>query len=99
MPSVETVDQGVAEPVVYLIDRYVVGGFYRVHGGNGQTPASPGTQFLPLPFATSCNLPDRTADPDMAQNRFYAYGVVARLAMLAASLELERTDPDQSLYG
>jgi len=27
-------------------------------------------------------------------NRFYLYGVVARLALLAASLELERTDPN-----
>jgi glutamate--cysteine ligase len=27
-------------------------------------------------------------------NRFYMYGVIARLAMLAASYELERTDPD-----
>lgn len=30
---------------------------------------------------------------DAAPNRFYAYGVVARLAQLAASLELERTAP------
>ena len=28
-------------------------------------------------------------------NRFYAYGVVARLAQLAASLELERTAPKE----
>ena len=27
------------------------------------------------------------------------YGVVARLALLAASVELEQTDPDQSRYG
>jgi len=27
-------------------------------------------------------------------NRFYMYGVVGRLAMLAASYELEATDPD-----
>jgi glutamate--cysteine ligase len=26
------------------------------------------------------------------------YGVVARLALLAASLELERTDPDPEIY-
>jgi glutamate--cysteine ligase len=32
-------------------------------------------------------------EPDAAPNRFYAYGVVARLALLAASLELERTAP------
>ena len=54
--------------------------------------------FVPLPFAHSCNLPD-AEHPGAAPNRFYAYGVVARLALLAASLELERTDPDQSLYG
>jgi glutamate--cysteine ligase len=29
-----------------------------------------------------------------APNRFYMYGVIARLAMLAASYELEATDPD-----
>jgi glutamate--cysteine ligase len=29
VPTFETVDE-VAEPVVYMIDRYVVGGFYRV---------------------------------------------------------------------
>ena len=28
----ERIDEAVAEPVVYMIDRYVVGGFYRVHG-------------------------------------------------------------------
>jgi glutamate--cysteine ligase len=101
VPTVETVQDSVAEPVVYMIDRYVVGGFYRVHAerGRDQNLNAPGMHFVPLPFATSCNVPDSSAEPDLAQNRFYAYGVVARLAMLAASIELERTDPDQSLYG
>ena len=31
----ERVHNGVAEPVVYMIDRYVVGGFYRVHAERG----------------------------------------------------------------
>jgi glutamate--cysteine ligase len=30
-------------------------------------------------------------------NRFYMYGVIARLAMLAASYELEATDPEAEL--
>ena len=30
-----------------------------------------------------------------APNRFYMYGVIARLAMLGASYELEQTDPDR----
>jgi glutamate--cysteine ligase len=101
VPTVETVEGSTAEPVVYMIDRYVVGGFYRVHAerGRDENLNAPGMHFVPLPFATSCNLPDSAAGPEQAQNRFYAYGVVARLALLAASLELERTDPDQSLYG
>ena len=31
----ERVHDGVAEPVVYMMDRYVVGGFYRVHAERG----------------------------------------------------------------
>ena len=31
-------------------------------------------------------------------NRFYMYGVIARLAMLSASYELETTDPDAEVY-
>jgi glutamate--cysteine ligase len=49
--------------------------------------------FEPLAFETSCSLPDQCQNPDAPPNRFYAYGVVARLAQLAASLELERTAP------
>jgi hypothetical protein len=33
-----------------------------------------------------------------APNRFYMYGVIGRLAMLAASYELEATDPDAETY-
>ncbi len=101
VPTFETVDDKVAEPVVYMVDRYVVGGFYRAHGerGKDENLNAPGMHFVPLPFARSCNMPDAAEPPDAEPNRFYAYGVVARLALLAASLELERTDPDQSRYG
>jgi glutamate--cysteine ligase len=91
----ERVSDGVAEPVVYMIDRYVVGGFYRVHSGRGEDENlnAPGMHFEPLAFETSCSFPDQCQTPDAPPNRFYAYGVVARLAQLAASLELERTAP------
>jgi len=89
--------EGVAEPVVYMIDRYVVGGFYRVNSGRGidENLNAPGMHFEPLAFETSCSLPDQCQNPDAPPNRFYAYGVVARLAQLAASLELERTAPEE----
>lgn len=87
----ETVKDAVAEPVIYMIDQFVVGGFYRVHTGRGpdENLNAPGMQFEPMPFGTSCLMPDPEANPDCAANRFYVYGVIARLALLAASLELE----------
>jgi glutamate--cysteine ligase len=96
----ENVEDAVAEPVVYMVDRYVVGGFYRVNSerGNDENLNAPGAHFVPLPFASACNFPDPGQRPSAAPNRFYAYGVVARLALLAASLELERTDPNPEIY-
>ena len=87
----ESINEAVAEPVVYMMDRYVVGGFYRVHTGRGKDENlnAPGMHFVPLAFETSCTLPNPEGPPDDVPNRFYAYGVVARLAMLAAGLELE----------
>ena len=91
----ETIDDAVAEPVVYMLDHFVIGGFYRVHTGRGvdENLNSPGMHFEPLSFESPC-LPDRKGTPDCSPNRFYAYGVIARLALLAAALELEMTDPD-----
>ncbi|MDR2196275.1 MAG: glutamate--cysteine ligase [Gallionellaceae bacterium] len=90
----ENIGVAVAEPVVYMIDRYVVGGFYRVHTERGidENLNAPGMQFAPLAFDTSCTLPDPDSAPDDTPNRFYAYGVVARLAMLAAAVELEEME-------
>jgi glutamate--cysteine ligase len=77
-----------------MIDRYVVGGFYRVHTerARDENLNAPGMHFVPLAFAGSCNLPDcNETAVESASNRFYAYGVIARLALLAAAVELERT--------
>jgi glutamate--cysteine ligase len=88
--SFETMPNGaVAEPVIYMIGSFVVGGFYRVHQGRGKADNlnAPGMHFEPLAFAEACNTPcdaSRVLDP---QNRFYVYGVVARLAALAAARE------------
>ena len=83
-------DQAVAEPVVYMMDHHVIGGFYRVHTARGadENLNAPGMHFEPLAFANRLNLPDHNQEPDAAPNRFYAYGVIARLAMLAAAREI-----------
>jgi glutamate--cysteine ligase len=97
----ERVHNGVAEPVVYMMDRYVVGGFYRVHPERApdQNLNLPGASFVPLAFSESAHLPQPGAKPGAsAPNRFYMYGVIGRLAMVAASYELEATDPDAEVY-
>ncbi len=101
VPTHERVNEAVAEPVVYMIDRYVVGGFYRVNAERGvdENLNSPGARFVPLAFAEHNQLPRPGAKPGAsAPNRFYMYGVIARLAMVAASYELEATDPEAEVY-
>ena len=96
VPTYEQINGSVAEPVVYMIDRYVVGGFYRVNPDRGidENLNSPGATFEPMALAEPMPLPKPGAKPwTPTPNRFYMYGVIARLAMLAASYELEATDP------
>lgn len=89
--SFETMPDGaVAEPVVYMLGQFVVGGFYRVHQGRGpdENLNAPGMHFEPLAFAQACNMPCNHLTPTDSPNRFYAYGVIARLAALAAAREM-----------
>lgn len=105
-----------AEPVVYMMDRFVIGGFYRVHEGRGadENLNAVGMHFVPLQRDIS------SADADMIKEenstkraftqwdhlglptsdqidnikdcedvRLYVYGVLARLSLLAAAIELE----------
>ena len=86
----ERVQEAVAEPVVYMMDRCVIGGFYRVHSDRSETENlnAVGMHFVPVSFESHA-LPNKKGEIDCACNRFYTYGVIARLSLLAASLELE----------
>lgn len=83
--------QSVAEPVVYLWGCSVVGGFYRVHKERGvdENLNAPGMHFEPLAFTQGCNEPRDDVSPDACQNRYYTYGIVAKLSMLAAAREMK----------
>jgi glutamate--cysteine ligase len=101
VPTFESINDAVAEPVVYMIDRYVVGGFYRVHAERGidQNLNAPGSQYVPLAFAQQHAVPDLKAKP--GRRRRTASMCMAwwrGWRLLAASLELERTDPDPEIY-
>ncbi len=101
VPTCERIGDAPAEPVVCMIDRYVVGGFYRTHGSRAfdESLNAPGAAYVQLAFAESTQLPRPGVKPGAsAPNRFYMYGVIGRLAMLAAAYELEATDPDAEIY-
>jgi glutamate--cysteine ligase len=88
--TLETMPDGsVAEPVIYMIGQHVVGGFYRVHQNksNDENLNAPGMLFEPLAFDAACNMPSCGKLEANKANRFYVYGVIARLAALAAGRE------------
>lgn len=89
--TAETIADGsVAEPVIYMIGQFVVGGFYRVHRNKGidENLNAPGMYFEPIAFAQACNMPSNELEVVACPNRFYVYGVIARLAALAAAREI-----------
>lgn len=88
--TIETVKNKVAEPVIYTMGRCVLGGFYRVHATKkaDENLNSPGSHFEPLPFKMPCNHPQHDKAADDVCNLFYVYGVIARLAVLAAAREI-----------
>ena len=85
----------VAEPVIYSFGSNLVGGFYRLHDSksNSENLNSPGMTFLPIPFKDACINPSNSETIYSDTNKFYIYGVIARLAILAASKELYNIEP------
>lgn len=81
-------NKAVAEPVIYLIGEQVVGGFYRIHAGKAvhDNLNAPGSAFHPLCIETACTSPHEAQGAAAA--RYYVYGVIARLAALAAAYEM-----------
>ena len=80
----------VAEPVIYAFGNNLLGGFYRLHKlkSNSENLNSPGMIFHPIPFEEACLSPNHNETINSDTNKFYVYGVVARLAILAASKEI-----------
>ena len=50
---------------------------------------APGMHFEPLAFSNTCDNPCDQVKPNTCQNRFYIYGVIAQLSMLAAAREIK----------
>ena len=90
VPTVDTVHQSPAEPMVYMIDGVPVGGMFRY---NPTRDAFANLNAAGMEFAGMC---DESEPPDCDRQpvrscHFLAYGLVAALAALAAGREMVET--------
>jgi len=83
----ERINDAVAEPVVYMMDRYVVGGFYRVHAERGidENLNAPGASFCAAGFCrqpafatTRCQARRQRAQPFLHVRRDWPTGHAGR---------------------
>jgi glutamate--cysteine ligase len=81
--TVDTIDHQSAEPVIYTIDCQSAGGFYRhhPHRHSEDNLNVPGMAFSPIHLTQTADNAD-----------IYSYTVIARLALLAASYELNHME-------
>jgi glutamate--cysteine ligase len=84
--TVETLNNATSEPVIYMMGGQVIGGFYRVNEARSITENlnAPGMFFKPMSLSVK-NISEELMLP--AEQRFYVYSVIARLAALAAAYE------------
>ena len=88
--TADVVESNTAEPVVYMVDKYVIGGYYRVSPGRGQDENLnvPGAYFVTAAFDHSC---DAVSPGDVRpSNLFHLYGLIARIALVATAIEIEQ---------
>lgn len=78
-----------AEPVVYMLGQYVIGGFYRVHPERNakENLNSPGMFFEKLEFESCCLEESNRLKAHEFENQFLAYSIIARLGLLASAKE------------
>jgi glutamate--cysteine ligase len=87
----DVVEGSSAEPVIYMVDKFVIGGFYRVTAGRGndENLNVPGSHFVTFAFDKPCHFPNGN-DTQSPLNQFHAYGIIARTALVATAIELQQ---------
>ena len=80
--------------MIYSFSNFLIWGFYRTHENkaNNENLNSPGMVFHTIPLNDICIAPNLKLPIDSQINKYYVYGVVERLAILAAAKELFNID-------
>ncbi len=87
VPSIDRIGEAPAEPVVYLVHGQAIGGAYRVHDGRD---AYTNLNATGARFTGMCDPAEQARETDKVSIKacdFEVFGLIGRLAMLAAALE------------
>lgn len=90
IPTSEQMNSRIAEPVLYMIDSEVVGGFFRLHGERGERENlnMPGMTFTKMCLHDLSSYKN-TYNPDIdIKDMVSVYNVIAELASIATGYEL-----------
>ncbi len=85
--TIDKINDEIAEPVIYMMNTSVIGGFYRANPKKNRRENlnSSGAHFVPMSLLTkSCSVAK-----NKVVGKCYIHNVIARLSLLASSMELE----------
>ena len=90
IPTVEKLEHKIAEPVLYMVDNQVVGGFYRLHGerSDRENLNSPGMSFTKMCIHDLHGYQNAAHPEITAADMLPLYTVIAELASIATGYEL-----------
>jgi glutamate--cysteine ligase len=84
VPTIDTVDNHPAEPMIYLVNAHLVGGAYRV---NESRDAYGNLNASGMRFARMCDDDETISAVRVSNCSLHAFGIVAGLASLASGYE------------
>lgn len=90
IPTVEKLENKIAEPVLYMIDSQVIGGFYRLHSerGDRENLNSPGMSFAKMCIHDLHDYQNTTHPEITIEKMLPIYTIIAELASIATGYEL-----------
>ncbi|MBP7898680.1 glutamate--cysteine ligase [Candidatus Gracilibacteria bacterium] len=90
IPTVEKLEDNIAEPVLYMVDSHIVGGFFRIHSEktDRENLNSPGMTFTKMCMHDLRNYSNAYNSAISASDMLPIYKVIAELASIATGYEL-----------
>jgi glutamate--cysteine ligase len=92
IPTADRVGGLVAEPVMYIVNGEICGGFFRTHDekSDNENLNSPGMKFVRICFAEKIGYTNEFTDKCDPKELDLLYDTVSQIAAISAALELKQ---------